>query len=93
MTEKKWKERATKKLVGRKIVSVEWLSEEQTRKSGWYSRPIVLVLDNGGYILPMQDDEGNNGGALETSEGVWPVLSLNHDKMVSDVNAMKTEGV
>jgi len=31
---------------------------------GWYSRPIVIHLDDGSMIFPSQDDEGNDGGAL-----------------------------
>ena len=84
MTEKEWIKQASEELVGRKIVKVEWLPKDDAKKFGWHKRPIVLVLENGGYLFPMQDDEGNDGGALATSSEMetWPVLSIDHDKMV-----------
>ena len=65
-TEKKWTEIA-KMLKGRTIVGVRYMCEEEAEDQDWYSRPIVMFLDNGEYIFPMADDEGNNGGALATS--------------------------
>lgn len=62
-----WEERVKKALVGRTIVGVEWMTEEEAGESGWYSRPPILILDDGHSIYPMADDEGNNGGALATT--------------------------
>lgn len=64
--EKRWTEIA-KMLEGRTIVKVRYLSEEEADDLDWYCRPVVMFLDNGEYIFPMADDEGNNGGALATS--------------------------
>ena len=44
---------------------------------GWYSRPVAFLLDNGVWIFPSADDEGNNGGALFTTDrnnSVLPVI-------------------
>ena len=30
----------------------------------WGNRPICLQLDDGSWIYPQMDDEGNDGGAL-----------------------------
>ena len=46
----------------------------------WYKRPVALHLDNGVWVFPSQDDEGNDGGALFTTDEkqeCLPVLDLN----------------
>lgn len=58
---------AAKQLVGRTIKSVLYMDNESAEEMGWYSRPIVIELDDGTQLIPMSDDEGNNGGALATS--------------------------
>jgi hypothetical protein len=43
----------------------------------WYSRPVVIMFDDGSYIITMADDEGNDGGAILTSDrelDVRPVM-------------------
>ena len=72
--EKRWTEIA-KMLEGRTIVHVRYLTEEEAED--WFNRPVIMFLDNGEYILPIADDEGNNGGALATSyedHSVLPVI-------------------
>lgn len=59
-----WLEKAAKVLVGRKIQSVGYLSKEECEDIGWFSRPIVITLDDGTIIFPVADDEGNDGGAI-----------------------------
>ena len=61
----RWEETANKILLGRKIVKIHWLTEEEADKGfGWYKRPVTLELDDGTAIIPQCDDEGNDGGAL-----------------------------
>ncbi len=55
-------------LEGRTIQFVRYLTEEEAEDMGWTYRPIVMFLDNGEYCFPMADDEGNEGGALATSD-------------------------
>ena len=62
--ELKWKKYGEKHLVGRKIVAVNYLQESDAKELGWYSRPILLELDDGTMVFPSKDDEGNDGGAL-----------------------------
>ena len=59
-----WEDKARKLLLGRKIVSVEWMTNKEADKLDWYSRPVCLLLDNNTWIYPQRDDEGNDGGAL-----------------------------
>ena len=50
--------------MGKKIVKVEWMGEDEKEEIGWHSRPLCMQLDDGTWIFPMADDEGNDGGAL-----------------------------
>jgi hypothetical protein len=67
MTNQNWEKVIAKKLVGRKIVDIRYLTVEEAEMSGWNNQPICLFLDNGEWIVPMSDDEGNDGGAMATS--------------------------
>ena len=75
-----WNKTANDLLLNRKIIKVEYMGSEEAEKSMWYSRPVRIILDDGTNILPMRDDEGNDGGALwlgsKDGEEVLPVLSL-----------------
>ena len=63
----KWLKKANKVFLGRKIVKVEWMSDKEIDNAGWDKRPLCLLLDDGTWIYPMADDEGNEGGALYTT--------------------------
>ena len=76
-----WNKTANDLLLGKKIVKVEYMSSEEADKGMWYSRPVRIILDDGTNILPMSDDEGNDGGALwlgsKDKEDILPVLRGN----------------
>jgi hypothetical protein len=77
--ETRWTAYANKALRGRRIVAVRYLTDEEMEDMGWYSKPIVLQLDNGTLVFPSADDEGNDGGAIffcseEDPNGVIPVI-------------------
>jgi len=76
---KKWTKFAKKRLIGKKIVDVEYLSDEEIKNIGWYKRPVAFKLDDGAWIYPQMDDEGNDGGVLyyhqEDDCQVFPVLA------------------
>ena len=40
------------------------MSNEERLEIDWHSRPVCMQLDDGTWIFPMADDEGNDGGAL-----------------------------
>ena len=74
---KQWTEVASSLLLNRKIVKVRYMNQSEADDMGWYSRPVAFLLDNGVWIFPSADDEGNNGGALFTTDennSVLPVL-------------------
>tara|TARA_B110000263_G_C14994361_1_gene367458 strand:- start:151 stop:384 length:234 start_codon:yes stop_codon:yes gene_type:complete len=64
--EDRWNKRA-KALEGRKIIKVEYMSEEEANDIGWTDRPVCIGLDDGSWIYPSMDDEGNNAGSLFSS--------------------------
>ena len=70
-----WNKRA-KVLVGKKIKQARYMTEAEAEEFGWYSRPVVIHFTDGTYIIPMKDDEGNDGGSVEgsTDDLVFPVL-------------------
>jgi len=75
--QKKWTEVASDLLLNRKIVKVRYMDQSEADDMGWYSRPVAFLLDNGIWVFPSADDEGNNGGALFTTDNnnsVLPVL-------------------
>ena len=62
-----WEKLSADLLVGKTVKSVRYMNEAEAEHSGFYSRPLVIEFDDGSWIFPMADDEGNNGGALATS--------------------------
>ena len=64
MTEKEHTKIAKDLLVGKKIKEVLYLSNFDAEQMLWDRRSIMIIFDDGSSIIPMSDDEGNNGGAL-----------------------------
>jgi len=58
-----WGDGATK-LLGRKIVDVRYLSDDEKELLKWRGRGPVLVLDDGTAVLPAMDNEENDSGTL-----------------------------
>ena len=59
-----WQKVCERWLVGKKIVKCRYMSDEEMKESHWNDRPICLLLDDGTWVIPQRDDEGNDGGAL-----------------------------
>lgn len=74
--DKHWTKEAEEQLLGRKIVKVRYMSRDEADDLGWYSRPVVMQLDDGNLIYCSCDDEGNDGGALFTNNQANPVLPV-----------------
>ena len=71
----------TKALVGKKIQTVRYMTSEEAKESGWCKQPLLIQLDDGLTIIPLADDEANDGGSLEffhpeteLEEGGSPVM-------------------
>ena len=71
-----WTKLVASKLVGRKITKVEYMDTQEAKKYGWYQRPVILFLDNGSYLVPLQDDEGNDGGSLSFADEALPIIPV-----------------
>jgi hypothetical protein len=74
--EKYWQDRINEVLVGRTIVKARYMTDEEQEYFGWYSKSIVIELDNGDLLFPSRDDEGNDAGALFTTNESAPVLPV-----------------
>lgn len=73
---KKWTDKATKFLVGKKVKEVRYLTEEEAEGLGWHSRSLVIIFDDNSAIYPSRDDEGNDAGALLTSDDDLPTIPV-----------------
>ena len=74
----RWTKVAENVLLGRQIVRVEYMRQDECDRYMWDKRPITFVLDNNTRVIAMCDDEGNDGGVLtcltKDKEEVLPVL-------------------
>jgi hypothetical protein len=52
------------KLIGRTIVAVRYLTQEELDDMDWYGNVPVLVFDDGTEIVASQDSEGNGPGVF-----------------------------
>lgn len=52
-------------LVGRKITSVRYMTDQEQKDFGWYKKAVVITLDDGSVMFPMSDDEGNDAGVIQ----------------------------
>ena len=74
--ELQWIKRINKLLVNKKIDRVEYMSKKDAEEQGWYKRPIQIRLNDGTWLTPSMDDEGNDGGALFTSDEKLPTIPV-----------------
>jgi hypothetical protein len=55
-------------LLNKKIVNVRYMSEDEMEDMGWNVRSVAFQTEDGLWFFPSRDDEGNDGGALFTSD-------------------------
>ena len=75
--EQYWTDKITKHLVGKTITKVEYVSNDEMEEYMWHKKPIAICLDNRHWLIPIMDDEGNDGGAITTTFsdlGTIPVI-------------------
>jgi hypothetical protein len=73
---KTWNKKASDFLVGKTIQSVRYLTDEEMNDFMWYHKPVIIKFTDGSFIIPQKDDEGNDGGALFTSDDVVDVIPV-----------------
>ena len=60
----KWQKKIEKQLCNKKIVAVRYMRPDEAESSGWFYQPILLILDDGTALCPMDSDEGNEAGSI-----------------------------
>ena len=66
--QRNWEKDIEKVVLGKKIVKVQYMTEQDAQDNfAWYKRPIILTLEDGTELIPMADDEGNEGGSIYTT--------------------------
>jgi hypothetical protein len=71
-----WNKRMERLLLGKKIVKVQYMSEQDAEEQHWDRRPIQILLNNGVWLTPSSDDEGNDGGSIQTNSEIDPVVPV-----------------
>jgi len=78
--EDKWTGIARQQMHGRKVTGVRYLTADEAKDLGWYYRCIVITLSAKGkpdlLVYPSRDDEGNDAGALFTTDKLQPTIPL-----------------
>lgn len=72
----KWEKQCTAFLEGKTIKRVFYLNKMDAQAMEWDNRPLVIQFTDGSYIYPSIDDEGNDGGALFTSDKELQVIPV-----------------
>jgi hypothetical protein len=72
----KWTKKVSDFLVGKTIKSVRYMNEKEMNDFMWYKKPVIITFTDGSYIIPQRDDEGNDGGALFTSDDDVDVIPV-----------------
>ncbi len=62
--EQRFTDEAKKALVGKTVANVRYMTEMEANKTGFNRRALIIEFDDGTYIFPSQDDEGNDAGAI-----------------------------
>tara|TARA_B100000470_G_scaffold204378_1_gene178404 strand:- start:1930 stop:2169 length:240 start_codon:yes stop_codon:yes gene_type:complete len=79
MTNDYWHEIVNKHLLGKRITKVEYLTTKECDENGWSNKPIAIQLNHKDWLIPMRDDEGNDGGAISTTFKDLPTIPILRD--------------
>lgn len=75
-SQNRWLHDAAPILVGRTIKRIRYLSDSERDELMWDRASIVLELDDGTLLWPSADDEGNDAGALFTTNLDMPTIPV-----------------
>jgi len=64
-----WTTKISDFLVGKTVRHIRYMTAQEVDDLGWTKSNIVIEFDDGHWLVPMMDDEGNDAGALWSSEG------------------------
>ena len=71
-----WIKSISKLLVGKKIVKVQYMTDNEAEEQGWDSKAIQIQLDDNTWLTPSSDDEGNSAGSLFTNSKDLPTIPV-----------------
>lgn len=74
-----WTKEAHDTLTGKRVEAVRYLSAEECQALGWHEAPLVIEFEDGTWLFPSRDDEGNGAGTLfgqtpDRKELTFPVI-------------------
>lgn len=58
----------TNMLSGKKVKLVQYMDEQNAIENGFSSRPVIIVFEDDSMLVPMSDEEGNDGGAMSYTD-------------------------
>jgi hypothetical protein len=67
-TVERWEKDSTDFLKGKTVKRVRYMTTEEVADMGWQAAAPVIEFTDGSWILASRDDEGNDAGALFTSD-------------------------
>ena len=67
-TVERWEKDSTAFLKGKTVKRVRYMTAEEVEDMGWRAAAPVIEFTDGSWILASRDDEGNDAGALFTSD-------------------------
>jgi hypothetical protein len=74
-------EKLFKKLVGKKISSIRYMTKDECEALGFHKSSVIIRLDDGTWLIPIADDEMNDGGSLYTiSKGEENIIPTTYTK-------------
>ena len=73
---RKWETNIRPVLMNKTIKNIRYLTDEEAEDLGWHSSCIAIFLDDGTIIFPSSDDEGNDAGALFTTDDSMPTIPV-----------------
>jgi len=71
-----WNKKVSDFLVGKTIESVRYMNNTEMEDFMWNKKPVIIKFTDGSYIIPQRDDEGNDGGALFTSDDDLDIIPV-----------------
>lgn len=63
----RWLKEAEEVFVGKQIVSVRMMSDQEKEDHDWYEDTIIYTLDDGTMFYASKDPEGNGAGSIFTT--------------------------
>ncbi len=76
-----WDKEARNLLVGKSIIDVRYLEDNEKEDMGWDERGLCFFLSDGTQLIISRDDEGNGPGSVfysteQNKNGTFPTLNF-----------------